>query len=67
MAHIDIYFETMLENKASDLHLSTGNAPIIRINGELERLNAPPLVHEESPPPTPHPNAAARKFQRAQS
>lgn len=47
MAHIDLYFETMLENKASDLHLSTGNAPIIRINGELERLNAPPLVHEE--------------------
>ncbi len=47
MAHIDIYFETMLENKASDLHLSTGNAPIIRINGELERLNAPPLEHAE--------------------
>jgi len=47
MAHIDIYFETMLENKASDLHLSTGNSAIIRINGELERLNTPPLEHEE--------------------
>ena len=35
MAQIDTYFETMLENKASDLHLSTGNPPIIRINGEL--------------------------------
>jgi twitching motility protein PilT len=47
MAEIDLYFETMLENKASDLHLSTGNAPIIRINGELIRLDSPPLVHEE--------------------
>ena len=47
MAEIDLYFETMLENKASDLHLSTGNAPIIRINGELVRLDSPPLVHEE--------------------
>ena len=37
----------MLENKASDLHLSTSNPPIIRINGELERLDAPPLIHEE--------------------
>ena len=47
MAEIDLYFETMLENKASDLHLSTGNAPIIRIDGELVRLDSPPLVHEE--------------------
>ena len=47
MAIIDTYFEAMLDNKASDLHLSTGNAPIIRINGELVRLEAEPLVHEE--------------------
>jgi len=47
MAQIDIYFESMLENKASDLHLSTGNPPIIRINGELERLDVPSLVNEK--------------------
>ena len=47
MAQIDIYFESMLENKASDLHLSTGNPPIIRINGELERLDLPSLVNEK--------------------
>jgi len=47
MAKIDIYFETMLENKASDLHLSTGKPPIIRINGELQRLNVPDLVNDE--------------------
>ncbi|MDP4609904.1 MAG: type IV pilus twitching motility protein PilT [Opitutales bacterium] len=47
MPQIDLYFETMLEHKASDLHLSTGNPPIIRINGELERLDAPNLVSDE--------------------
>ena len=46
MAQIDLYFDTMLENDASDLHLSSGNPPIIRIHGELERLDAPPLEHE---------------------
>jgi len=33
----------MMEQKASDLHLSTGNQPILRINGELVRIDAPPL------------------------
>ncbi len=46
MAHIDMYFEAMLEHKASDLHLSSGNVPIIRIHGELTRLEAEPLTHE---------------------
>jgi len=43
MPQIDVYFETMLDHKASDLHLSTGNPPIIRLNGELEHLDAPLL------------------------
>ena len=47
MARIDTYFQTMLDQKASDLHLSTGNPPIIRINGELERLDLPALEHED--------------------
>ena len=46
MAKIDIYFDAMLENGASDLHLSSDNAPIIRIHGELASLDAPPLQHE---------------------
>lgn len=33
----------MFEQKASDLHLSTGNPPILRINGELQRVDYPPL------------------------
>lgn len=38
MAKIDAFFKYMLENKASDLHLSTGSKPKIRKNGELEEI-----------------------------
>jgi twitching motility protein PilT len=47
MARIDVYFQTMLDYKASDLHLSTGNPPVIRINGELQHLDAPKLENED--------------------
>ncbi len=30
-------------NKASDLHLSTGSPPILRVNGDMVALDAPPL------------------------
>src|SRR5512145_2550407 len=43
MAKIDAFFNLMLEQKASDLHLSSGNAPMLRINGELHRVEYPPL------------------------
>src|SRR6476660_5712633 len=43
MAKIDAFFNLMFEQKASDLHLSTGNPPILRINGELQRVDYPPL------------------------
>lgn len=46
MAEIDLYFDTMLDNKASDLHLATGNPPVVRINGELNYIDAPDLQHE---------------------
>lgn len=35
-----------LQNKASDLHLSTGNPPIVRVDGELRRLKAESLTSE---------------------
>ncbi|MDK3157208.1 type IV pilus twitching motility protein PilT [Kamptonema cortianum] len=47
MAQIDAYFQAMMEFKASDLHMATGSPPILRINGELERMDAPPLVNDE--------------------
>jgi twitching motility protein PilT len=40
MARIDSYFKFMLEKDASDLHLSTGNQPMLRIHGELVRIDA---------------------------
>src|ERR1041384_7683117 len=43
MAKIDAFFNLMLDQKASDLHLSSGNAPMLRINGELHRIEYPPL------------------------
>jgi twitching motility protein PilT len=35
-----------LENKASDLHLTVGLPPAVRIHGEIEAMNYPPLVRE---------------------
>src|SRR6476620_8000769 len=43
MAKIDAFFNLMFEQKASDLHLSSGNSPMLRINGELQRIDFPPL------------------------
>src|SRR5690349_15495010 len=43
MAKIDAFFNLMFEQKASDLHLSSGNPPLLRINGELHRVDYPPL------------------------
>jgi twitching motility protein PilT len=43
MAKIDAFFNLMFEQKASDLHLAAGNPPILRINGELHRVDYPPL------------------------
>jgi twitching motility protein PilT len=37
----------MMEQKASDLHLSTGNQPMLRINGDLVRIDAPPLESDD--------------------
>jgi twitching motility protein PilT len=46
MAKIDAFFNLMFEQKASDLHLSTGNPPILRINGEIQRVDFPPLEND---------------------
>jgi len=36
-----------VSNKASDLHLSAGLPPIIRVDGEMRRLNVEPLDHNQ--------------------
>jgi twitching motility protein PilT len=38
----------MPERKASDLHLRVGEPPIMRIHGELERLDYPVLEHDST-------------------
>ena len=43
MAKIDAFFNLMFEQKASDLHLSSGNPPILRVNGELHRVDFPSM------------------------
>lgn len=35
------------KNNASDLHLSAGLPPMIRVDGDIRRVNVPPLVHRE--------------------
>ncbi|KAF3997392.1 type IV pilus twitching motility protein PilT [Glaciimonas immobilis] len=35
-----------VKNKASDLHLSAGLPPMIRVNGDVRRINLPPLDHK---------------------
>ncbi|MGQ9830840.1 MAG: type IV pilus twitching motility protein PilT [Thermochromatium sp.] len=34
-----------VKNNASDLHLSAGLPPLIRIDGDIRRINVPPLEH----------------------
>ncbi len=46
MAKIDAFFNLMFEQKASDLHMSSGNPPILRINGEMQRVDYPPLEND---------------------
>jgi twitching motility protein PilT len=40
-------FEQMAEAGASDLHLCAGSPPVLRVRGNLERLELPPISAEE--------------------
>ncbi len=48
MAKIDGLFSIMLDQGASDLHLVSGQKPILRLQGELERLDDQPVLEHES-------------------
>jgi twitching motility protein PilT len=47
LAQIDAFFKLMHEQGASDLHLSSGSQPILRIRGELERIKYAVLENDE--------------------
>jgi len=36
-----------VKNNASDLHLSAGVPPMIRVDGDMKRVNMPALLHKE--------------------
>src|SRR6187455_3573721 len=37
----------VVKNKASDLHLSSGLPPMIRVHGDIRRINLPPMEHKD--------------------
>ena len=47
MAKIDAFFQLMHDQGASDLHLVTGQQPIIRIRGDIERVRYNVLDNDE--------------------
>jgi twitching motility protein PilT len=46
MARIDEILKQMMEREASDLHLTSGNAPYLRVHGEMVKLNYKDLTPE---------------------
>ncbi len=36
-----------VKNRASDLHLSAGLPPMIRVDGDVRRINVPPMQHKD--------------------
>jgi twitching motility protein PilT len=47
MAKIDAFFKLMNDQGASDLHLIAGSQPILRVNGDLERVKYKSLGDDE--------------------
>ncbi len=47
MAQVDKFLNFLIKNAGSDLHLVTGSPPIVRIDGELQRMKLPPLTGEQ--------------------
>ncbi len=47
MPQIDNYFKAMVEHGASDLHLSTGCKPILRIDGEITAMRNEPVLDQQ--------------------
>ncbi|OGW62457.1 MAG: type IV pili twitching motility protein PilT [Nitrospirae bacterium RBG_16_64_22] len=48
MANLHQLLQTMIEKGASDLHITTGSPPQLRVDGKLVPLNLPPLAAAET-------------------
>ena len=44
---IEKYLEVVVKQRGSDLHISAGLPPVVRIDGNLQRMDVPPLTPEE--------------------
>lgn len=44
---VDKIFRALVRLQGSDLHMKVGNAPIVRVNGELRALDRPPIDNDE--------------------
>ncbi len=47
MAKLHAFFKLMIDTNASDLHLSTGNPPLLRVHGDLQQVKYKVLEEEE--------------------
>ncbi|MEX1297827.1 MAG: type IV pilus twitching motility protein PilT [Desulfotignum sp.] len=47
MAQIDAFFKLMRDQGASDLHLSSGEQPALRLNGDIERIKYERLTSDK--------------------
>jgi twitching motility protein PilT len=45
--NLDDLLAFSIKNNASDLHLSAGLPPMIRVDGDIRRINLPPLEHKQ--------------------
>ena len=44
---VDKIFRALVKLEGSDLHMKSGQPPIVRVGGELKPLNRPPIDNEE--------------------
>ncbi|HOX38971.1 MAG TPA: type IV pilus twitching motility protein PilT [Candidatus Brocadiia bacterium] len=47
MAEIDKYLQFLVKHKGSDLHICTGSPPLVRIDGDLQRMKLPPIPGDQ--------------------
>ncbi len=47
MARIDALFQAMMERGSSDLHLTSGEPPLVRKDGAMERMGSQPISRDQ--------------------
>ena len=48
MKTVDELLNEMVSRNASDLHVKAGSPPVVRVDGELQLLDEPPLSPEDT-------------------